>query len=81
MSNLFKAVRIVHSPEDKCYFVQQRKLWRLLWTTVNVLNYVERVNPHNTLDQQGAYELAKRQAESLLAHVVVWEKKNYFYGP
>lgn len=79
MSNLFRAVRIVHSPEDQCYSIQQRRLWGFMWKTVNVLNYGERVNPHNTLNQQSAYELAKRQAESLLAQVVVWEKKNYFW--
>lgn len=83
MSNLFKQVRIVHSPEEKRYYVEQRRVWRLWWEKIDAFDYceVKSTSPfgcHDFADE--AFAKAKKKAEMLLARTVVWEQTNYFWG-
>lgn len=80
MSNLFKSVRIIHSPLDKRYYLEQRKLWRLTWQRVDTFEYVDeiRCRPYPEYLQHEALQRAKDKAALLLSQVVVWEKTNYF---
>jgi hypothetical protein len=83
MTNLFKNVRIVHSPEDHRYIVEQRRVWAWRWEKVEVFNYVDirSASPHGCHDLSGdAFNKAKKYAEMLLARTVVWEQSNYFWG-
>jgi len=83
MSNLFKAVRIVHSPEEKLYFVEQKRLWSFRWEKIETYRYVDvrSSSPHGCHALQGdAFTKAKEKAEMLLARTVVWEQANFFWG-
>lgn len=80
MSNVFRKVRIVHSPEEQCYYVQQKKLWDLWWDHVDTIRYVDvrSTSPFGCHDLMAdAFEKARKKAEMLLARSVVWEKANY----
>ena len=83
MSNLFKQVRIVHSPEEKRYYVEQRRMWKLRWEKIDVFEYVDvrSAHPHGCHNLSGdAFSKAKKKAEMLLARTVVWQQTNYFWG-
>lgn len=83
MSNLFKKVRIVHSPEEDRYYVEQCRVWSWRWKVVDVFGYVKvrSSNPLGCHDLSGdAFDKAKKKAEMLLARSVVWEQSNYFIG-
>jgi hypothetical protein len=83
MSNLFKKVRIVHSPLEFRYEVQQKNVIAFSWQTTDCFRYFEdkpSTSPfgaHDSIDE--AFEKAKRRAETLLAKSVVWEQTNYFW--
>ncbi len=82
MSNLCKTVRIVHSPEDQRYFVEQKRIWSFHWRQVDVFDYTETPSTspfgcHDTIDK--ALEKAKKLAQTLLARTVIWEQSNYFW--
>jgi hypothetical protein len=84
MSNLFKKVRIVHSPDEERYYVEQRRIWAWRWELVDVFGYVKvrSSSPHGCHDLvDDAFEKAKKKAEMLLARSVVWEQTNYTWGP
>lgn len=84
MSNLFKTVRIVNSPEEKKYYVEQKRCWSFRWEKVDEYQYVEirNSNPLGCHDfASDAFHKAKKKAEMLLARSVVWEQTNYFWGP
>lgn len=81
-SNLFKKVRIVHSPLEQRYLVEQKSIWSFRWVRVDVFEYVDVPSPspfgcHDKID--AALEKAKKRAEILLARTVVWEQTNYFW--
>lgn len=83
MSNLFKKVRIVHSPEERRYILEQCRVWSWRWEQVEAFGYVDvrSSNPHGCHDLRGdAFNKAKKKAEMLLARSVVWEQSNYFIG-
>ena len=83
MSNLFKKVRIVHSPEEKRYYVEQKRVWSWGWQKIDVFGYVDvrSTSPHGCHDLAGdAFNKAKKNAEMLLARTVVWEQSNYTWG-
>jgi hypothetical protein len=83
MSNLFKSVRIVHSPKEERYYVEQKKCWSFSWEKVDAFDYVKvrSSSPHGCHDlMDNAFERAKKKAEMLLAKSVVWEQTNYFWG-
>jgi hypothetical protein len=83
MSNLFKKVRIIHSPEEERYIVEQCRVWSWRWEQVDHFPYVNVRNssPHGCHDLSGdAFSKAKKKAEMLLARSVVWEQSNYFIG-
>lgn len=83
MSNLFKAVRIVHSPEEQLYFVEQKRLWSFRWEKIESCRYVDvrSSSPHGCHNLRGdAFAKAKEKAEMLLARTVVWEQANFFWG-
>jgi hypothetical protein len=83
MSNLFKKVRIIHSPEERRYIIEQCRVWSWRWEQVDHFPYVDvrNSNPHSVHDLSGdAYDKAKKKAEMLLARSVVWEQSNYFIG-
>ncbi len=83
MSNLFKRVRIVHSPEEERYYVEQKRVWSFTWRQVDVFGYckVRSTSPFGCHDlREDAYEKAKKTAEMLLARTVVWEQSNYFWN-
>ena len=83
MSNLFKKVRIVHSPEEDRYYLEQCRVWSWRWQKVEAFGYVEvrSASPHGIHDLRGdAFQKAKAKAEMLLARTVVWEQSNYFIG-
>ena len=74
MSNLFKQVRIVHSPVEKRYYVEQKLMWRFRWEKIDAFEYceVKSTNPfgcHDLIDD--AFNKAKKKAELLLAKTVV----------
>ena len=82
MSNLFKKVRIVHSPVEQVYSVQIKPIWRLRWSSVDGYPYKEipDMRPFGINDnQEQAFEKAKAKSETLLAKTVVWERSNYFW--
>lgn len=82
MSNLFKKVRVIHSPEETRYYVEECRVWSWRWKQVGVFNYVHirEHSPHGCHDLPGdAFAKAKKFAELLLARSVVWEQSNYFY--
>lgn len=83
MSHLFKQVRIIHSPVEKRYYVEQKRMWRLRWEKIETFEYcdVRSTSPfgcHDLIDE--AFIKAQKKAEMLLARVVVWEQANYFWG-
>ena len=83
MSNLFKAVRIVHSPEERLYFIEQKRCWAFQWEKIDSFGYVDvrSSSPHGCHDLRGdAFTKAKEKAEMLLARTVVWEQSNYVWG-
>jgi hypothetical protein len=83
MSNLFKKVRIVHSPEEERYYVEQKRVWSWRWQKIDVFGYVNvrSASPHGCHDLAGdAFDKAKKKAEMLLARTVVWEQSNYTWG-
>lgn len=80
MSNLFKKVRIVHSPLECRYVVEQKSLFGFRWEKIENYDYVTVPNssPHGVHDfPPQAFEKAQKKAEILLAKSVVWEKTNY----
>lgn len=82
MSNLFKSVRIVHSPLEQRYYVEQKNCWAFRWDRVESYEYVDvpSTSPHGCHDRNDkAFEKAKNKAEMLLARTVVWEQTNYFW--
>ena len=82
MSNLFKQVRIVHSPEEKRYYLEQKRMWRLRWEKIDTFDYCDVVStsPFGCRDLiDAAFSKAQKKAEMLLARVVVWERRNYFW--
>jgi hypothetical protein len=82
MSNLFKKVRIVHSPEEKRYYIEQCRIWSWSWERIEAFEYVDVRNssPHGCSDLSGdAFNKAKKKAEMLLSRTVVWEQSNYFW--
>lgn len=84
MSNLMKTVRIVHSPEEKRYYVESKGVFGLRWQRVETYEYVDvrSTSPHGFNDlASDAFNRAKKKAEMLLARSVVWEQTNYFWGP
>lgn len=84
MSNLMKSVRIVHSPEEKRYYVQSKSVFGLTWHKENTYEYadVRSTSPHGCHDLAGdAFARATKFSELLLAKTVVWEKTNYMWGP
>lgn len=84
MSSLFKSVRIIHSPEEERFYVEQKRVWLFRWETIDFFGYVKvrSSNPHGCHDLEGdAFGKAKKKAEMLLARSVVWEQTNYFLGP
>lgn len=83
MSNLVKKVRIVHSPEEHRYILEQCRVWSWRWEQVEAFGYVDvrSASPHGCHDLSGdAFNKAKKKAEMLLARSVVWEQSNYFIG-
>lgn len=81
MSNLFKTVRIVHSPLEKRYYVEQKKVWRFTWDRTDIFAYVDKIesSPFGCHDlQNDAFQKAKNRADVLLSRTVVWEQSNYF---
>jgi hypothetical protein len=81
MSNLFKKVRIVHSPKQSVYFVQEKSVYSLRWKIVRSFPYAGTAPQGHPFDFQGlAFEKAVRYAETLLARSVVWERTNYFWS-
>lgn len=83
MSNLFKKVRIVHSPEERIYYVEQCRVWSWRWQKVDGFYYVDvrSTSPLGCHDLAGdAFDKAKKKAEMLLARSVVWEQSNYICG-
>lgn len=83
MSNLMKKVRIVHSPEERMYYVEEKSVWGLRWKKSDAYDYVDirSTSPHGCHDLAGdAFDRAKKRAETLLARTVVWEQTNYFWG-
>lgn len=82
MSNLFKKVRIVHSPIEQVYSVQIKPIWRFSWSSVEGFRYKEIPDncPFGINDtQEESFKKAKAKAETLLAKTVVWERTNYFW--
>jgi hypothetical protein len=82
MSNLFKSVRIIHSPQERRYYLETKRLWQFRWECVDVFEYTDKrsgnlYEPHALIDE--AYDRAKKKAELLLAKTVVWERSNYFW--
>ena len=84
MSNMFKYARIVHSPKECKYTVEERGFFSWRWRSVAEYRYVEMHNssPHGTHDfASDAMAKAKAKAETLLARSVVWEGSNFTWGP
>jgi hypothetical protein len=82
VSNLFKKVRIVHSPLQGRYYVQQKGVFGLRWIATDSYDYVAArdTSPHGCHDLiDDAFKKAQKRAETLLAQCVVWEKANYFW--
>lgn len=83
MSNLLKKVRIIHSPEEKRYYVEQKRLWSFKWEKIDAFDYVD-VRSSNPLGCHNlsvdAFSKAKDKASMLLARSVVWEQSNYTIG-
>lgn len=80
MSNLFKKVRIVLSPVERRYYVEEKPVWGLRWHKVDTFEYVDvrSTSPHGCHDlRDDAFGRAKAKAELLLARSVVWEQTNY----
>jgi hypothetical protein len=83
MSHLFKKVRIIHSPKERKYTVQEKSILAFRWTHVEDYHYVEvRHLSHGPHDLAcDAFARAKEKAQLLLARVVVWEDANFMWGP
>jgi hypothetical protein len=84
MSNLFKKVRIIHSPLETRYVVEQKPLLGFRWERIENYDYVTVPNTssYGVRDLPPvAYEKAKKKAEILLARSVVWEQTNYCWYP
>lgn len=82
--SMFKHVRIVHSPRERRYTVEERGIFTWGWNRVTEYDYVELRNssPHGTHDFAGdALAKAKAKAETLLAKSVVWQGSNFTWGP
>lgn len=80
MNSLFKKVRIIHSPLEHMYVVEQKSPFSFKWRLVEYFDYVtvRNISPHGTHDfSDEAFERAKKKAETLLAKSVVWAKTNY----
>jgi hypothetical protein len=80
MNSLFKKVRIIHSPLEHKYVVEQKPPFSFRWQHVEYFDYVtvRNTSPHGPHDfPDEALERAKKKAETLLAKSVVWEKTNY----
>lgn len=80
MSNLFMKIRIVHSPIERRYYIEQKRVWAMRWKRVEHFNYVDVMSssPHGCHDLPAdAFQRAKQKAEMLLARSVVWEQTNY----
>ena len=83
MNTMFKTVRIVHSPEENRYYVEQKRLWHFSWEKIDTYQYVDvrDTSPHGCHNLSGdAFDKAKKKAEMLLARTVVWEQSNYLWG-
>lgn len=83
MSNLFKTVRIIHSPKEQKYIVQEKPIWSFIWKPQHEFYYsdIRRTSTHVVHDLAGdAYKKSQDYAEALLAKTVVWEKSNYFWN-
>ena len=83
MSNLMKKVRIIHSPVEMCYYVEEKPVLGFRWKRVAPFKYVEKrdTSPLGCHDlASDAFAKAKAKAELLLARTVVWEQTNYFWG-
>jgi hypothetical protein len=84
VSNLFKKVRIIHSPLQRRYYVEKKSLWSFRWTTTDSYEYVE---ARSTLAMgchdlaEDAFQRAQKRAETILAQCVVWEKSNFTVYP
>lgn len=79
-----KKVRIIHSPLESRYIVEQKPLFWFRWNTVEDFHYVTKPNnsSHGVHDfPPEAFEKAKKKAEILLAKSVVWEQTNYCFYP
>ena len=84
MSNMFKHVRIVHSPKERRYTVEERGIFSWRWSRVEAYGYVEmhHTNLHSPVDlATDAMARAVEKAETLLARTVVWEGSNFTWGP
>ena len=84
MRNLMKRVRIVHSPEERSYYVDSKSVFGLRWRKLYEFDYVDirDSSPYGCHDlADDAYAKAKKKAEMLLARTVVWEQVNYLWGP
>ena len=84
MSNLFKKVRIIHSPLESRYVVEQKSCFGFRWEMIENYDYVTVPNtsPYGVRDlPPAAFEKAKKKAEILLAKSVVWEQTNYNWHP
>jgi hypothetical protein len=82
MSNLFRKVRIIHSPLESRYVVEQKSLFGFRWDKIENYDYVTVPNysMHGSHDlPPEAFEKAKKKAEILLAKSVVWEQTNYYW--
>lgn len=82
MSNLFKKVRIIHSPLQRRYYVEKKSAFGFKWVTTDSYEYVET----RSTQAMGCHDLAEdaflraqKRAETILAQCVVWEKANYFW--
>jgi len=82
MSNLLKKVRIVHSPLETKYTVEQKSVFGFRWIKIEDYPYVtiRNTSPHGVCDfAADALQKAKDKAEILLAKTVVWEQANYLW--
>ncbi len=80
MSNLFKKVRVVHSPEEQRYYVEQCRIWSWKWERIESFYYVDirSSSPRGCHDfASDAFDKARKKAEMLLARTIVWEQSNY----
>ena len=82
--SMFKYVRVVHSPKERRYTVEERGAFSFRWTRVAEYEYVDELNhrPHGPHDVwETAFDRAVTKAETLLAKSVVWQRSNFTWGP